>query len=342
MGQHHSHFTYSERVTLERCIQQNFKMSLIAFMLNKSERAIRLEKNRGYTFIKVKDNDVRVYSPEKAQRLADENKKHHQHDLKIGNDIELSNRIEKEIVENKLSPVAVVEILKREAKYSVLICAKTIYNYIAKGLFVNLTNKHLPCEGKRKRKHDRIVRPAHNNAGTSIEERPKHILERKEFGHWEIDCVIGKKEKDEVLLTIAERSNRAYIIRKMKDKTQESVINEINKLELELGNKFKEVFKTITADNGTEFLNFFGIEKSVISKEPRTKVYYAHPYCSYERGTNEVTNKLLRRWIPKGHAISNYTKEFIYSVQEKINNYPRKILGYKTANDLLKDLGLQF
>jgi IS30 family transposase len=125
------------------------------------------------------------------------------------------------------------------------------------------------------------------------------------------------------------------IIYKMPDMTQKSVINVINALEMKYDRHFVEKFKTITVDNSSEFLDFKGIENSVIKQgKQRTRVYYAHLYSAWERGTNENSNRLIRRFIPKGTDIGKISGVEVKYVEDWINNYPRKIFGYKSANDL--------
>lgn len=113
---------------------------------------------------------------------------------------------------------------------------------------------------------------------------------------------MGKKnDNGPVLLVLSERKTREEIIIKIANKTQEPVIKAIDMLELKYKKGFKDKFKTITVDNGSEFLDYEGIERSRLEPNTkRTKVYYAHPYSSWERGTNENSNRLIRRFIPKG------------------------------------------
>lgn len=98
------------------------------------------------------------------------------------------------------------------------------------------------------------------------------------------------------------------------------------------------MFKTITTDNGTEFLNSDELERSCLSRrKQRTSVYYAHPYSAYERGSNENMNRMIRRFIPKGTDISKYTKQEIKRIEQWLNTYPRKILDYKTPLDVYEE-----
>ncbi len=148
-------------------------------------------------------------------------------------------------------------------------------------------------------------------------------------------CSWKSRGSGAALLVLSERMSRQEIILKMPDKTQQSVRTMIDRLEQRYGTKFKEKFKTITVDNGSEFLDHEGIEKSIKDpKEKRVTVYYAHPYSSWERGTNENTNKLIRRFIPKGTDIGKISSKMVNTIEKWINNYPRKILGYKSANDI--------
>lgn len=108
----------------------------------------------------------------------------------------------------------------------------------------------------------------------------------------------------------------------------------LNSLERKHGYEgFRNKFKTITVDNGCEFLNAEGMEQSIKrKKEKRTAVYYAHPYSSWERGTNENTNKLIRRFVPKGSGINELSPKMVKYIENWLNNYPRRILDYKTPN----------
>lgn len=125
---------------------------------------------------------------------------------------------------------------------------------------------------------------------------------------------------------------------KLHSQTQNQVQRRIDILERKLGFKgFRKKFKSITVDNGSEFLDWRNLEQSCISKrgKPRTQIYYCHPYHSWERGTNEQVNGHIRRFIPKGCAISDYTSKEILELQEWLNNYPRKILNGRSANEIL-------
>lgn len=328
-----------ERYTIETLLKENMEPFEIAKRLGRHVRTIEREIKRGT--IKLQNTDLtyrKEYCADVAQRKYEERSKNKGPGLKIKNDHKLANHIENKIIKEKYSPDGVIGQIKENGlEFETSICTKTLYNYIDQGIFRNITNKDLQVKKNKKKGSYNKVKIAHKNLkGTSIEERPEEVNLRKEYGHWEMDCVVGKRaNKGTVLLTITERSKREELMFKIPRKTQENVIKILDKLEKKYGKKFKEKFKTITVDNGSEFLNFKGMEQSIINKEEkRVKVYYAHPYSSWERGTNEITNRLIRRFIPKGTDISKISKKRIKYIENWINNYPRKIFNYKSSNQM--------
>lgn len=337
------HLTERNRYTIEDLLKEKISTIRIAERLGKSVRTIQREIARGKVQQQKSDLTFRKeYKADYGQRIYDEVARNKGPGLKIGNDIQLSQYIEDKIIKDSWSPGAVLgHIKEKEMIFKTSICLRTLYNYIDnEDVFLELTNKHLPVKKDGKKRTYRKVRKIalNNMKGTSIEERPPDIDDREEYGHWEMDCVVGRKEGGgAVLLVLSERSAREELIFKIEAKKQEFVVREINKLEKKLGKKFRDKFKSITMDNGCEFLNWKDLEKSILRPgEKRLKTYYAHPFSSWERGTNENTNKLIRRFIPKGTDIGQYTKKQIKYIQDWINNYPRKIFGYKTAADMVK------
>lgn len=223
---------------------------------------------------------------------------------------------------------------------------------LAKGLFLNLTQEELPRHGKKKHKYKKVKKnksASRAPAGESIEQRPEEIDEREEFGHWEGDTVYsgkGKRKTTRALLTLTERKTRKEIIIAIPNRKAETVVKALDALERKLGaRRFRAIFKSITFDNGTEFAAAEELERSCINKHlPRTKVYFCHPYSSWERGTNENTNGMIRRRFPKGTNFAAVTNAQITQAENWINNYPRKILGYKSSEivfrECLRELGI--
>ena len=115
-----------------------------------------------------------------------------------------------------------------------------------------------------------------------------------------------------------------------RNKTQKEVILALKSVRRRVGGDFSDIFKTITADNGSEFLDSEAIKKAAKCNE----VYYAHPYSSWERGSNENGNRILRRFVPKGTNIGKLTVAELQRIEDWVNNYPRKIFDYKSANQM--------
>ena len=335
------HLNYKERIKIEALSKIGKKSEEIARQIGCSGRTVRRELAKGRTQLLNTDLTTRVeYSADIGQQKHDYAATGKGPRLKIGNDYELVAYIENLIINEKMSPYAAAEKCKREKRFKTTLSYKTIYNYIDEGLFPNLTNKHLPVKKNNKKRNHNYVRPAINNRkGTSIEEREPSIELRNEYGHWEMDTVVGKSKTKTVLLVLTERMTRDEIIRKMTSKSQYCLVKELDKIERKMGSKkFRNTFKTITCDNGCENLDFEGIERSVFGKKERTKVYYAHPYSAWERGTNENANKLIRRFIPKGSDIGKFSHERIKAIEHWINNYPRRILGGLSSKMLIEQL----
>ena len=218
----------------------------------------------------------------------------------------------------------------------IIVRPSSLYSYIDKGVFLHVTNNNLLYKGSRRKCYRKVQTVKRPPRGESIEQRPKEIAQRTTFGHWEMDSVIGKREKGNTLVVLTERLTRKEIIFKAKDKTALTTVQLLNRLERYLGKDFRKIFKTITVDNGPEFSLFDLMEQSCLTKRPRTKIYYCHPYSSWERGSNENQNRMIRRFIPKGVSITSYSTEDIKVIEEYINNYPRKIFNYKSSQQLFE------
>jgi IS30 family transposase len=167
--------------------------------------------------------------------------------------------------------------------------------------------------------------------------RPKEVNERTEPMHWEMECVVGGRNHGPALLVLSERYTRTELIYKLEQKNSDNVVLTLDKIHNKVKGGFKEFFKSITTNNGSEFLNYEGIEKN-----QRTIQYYANPYKSCDRATNENLNKEIRRFFPKGTNFKNVTEKQIKKVQNWMNNKPRKILGYHTPLELMEKVCPKF
>lgn len=335
-GRKGKHLNWEERIQIETLQREDFSPKVIGEKMARSERTVRREIRRGWVLHRLSQYGVEErYSAQRGQTIYEERMRSRTSREAI--DERLKEYLRKQIIEERRSPEVVADLMKKEP-IDYAVCAKTIYNLIERGLIPDVSHESLWEKHKRKqtrqplhRKRKRAVAP-----GRSIENRPEPINERDEAGHWEIDLVVGGKGKGSaVLLTLTERKTRKEIIRKLKDKTQSAVVRAMNGIERQMGREaFRVIFKSITADNGSEFLDYEALEASVIGKSSRTRIYYAHPYSSWERGSNENANRIIRRFIPKGSDISKFTHKQIRRIEEWINNYPRKILNFKTAEEM--------
>lgn len=335
---HFKHLTYTDRLRIEKMLKEKTPVKRIADTLRVSDSTIYRELRRGrYTRMNSDLTMTEAYSPDIAEQNYRANLADKGGPLKIGSDHELANYIEHKIIIDRYSPAAVLgEIQEQGLEFSTTICLHTLYSYIDKGVFLTLTNKHLPRGGKKKRRYRTVKRQARPPQGESIEKRPEHIDNREEFGHWEMDTVIGKKRGKKTLLVLTERKTRNEIIHPMKDRSAASVVKAINQLERRYGRQFIKIFKTITVDNGSEFSDCEGIERSIFGGQ-RTKLYYCHPYSSWERASNECANKLIRRFLPKGTSFEKLTVIECAQIAKWMNHYPRRIFGYKNAAQLFAE-----
>ena len=333
------HLTKTDRLRIERWLKQGLKPREISEKLRVHISTVYRELKRGqYERLNGRTWEMETaYSPDIAEARYQENLRNKGPELKIGADHELAKWIENTIVERECSPAAALGYAEIEGKeFSVTLSAPTVYSYIHKGVFFRLTMADCPRHGTQKNayRHVRKKELARAPAGESIDNRPEEVRDRKAFGHWEMDTVYSAKKKGSAaLLTITERKTRKEIIMQLPNRKAETVTRAINALERKHGAvKFRAIFKSITVDNGSEFAAAEELEKSCINKTiPRTKVYYAHPYSSWERGTNENNNGMIRRKLPKGTSFEDISAADVAAVAEWMNGYPRKVLGYASA-----------
>ena len=216
-------------------LKLNIARNAIAENLGKYWKTIDREIKRGHvTNVDALWREKSVYSAEYAQQKYLYNASNKGAALKISKNHKLTERIEKKIKENKFSPVAVIgEIKEKELSFETSISIKTVYNYIGKGIFLGITNKDLPEKGQRRSSRNKPKRLRISNPkGKSIEKRPVEVENREEYGHWEMDCVVSGKNKGKVvLLVLTERKTREELIKKMKNKTQISVIKALDAME---------------------------------------------------------------------------------------------------------------
>ena len=336
--------TYTQRLQLEAYLNAGLnkreiaqKLGLcLATVYNEIKRGECVQKKYSYTdcFGESHYKLVKSYSPNIAEEKYRMNLTSKGAPLKIGNDFAFVGYVEKRILTDHLSPCAVWGEIKKEKMFRTDISKTTMYRYVEMGIFMNITLEDLPNGIKKKRYRKTVAK--RRPRGTSIEKRPAVINDRTEFGHWEMDCVCGKGKA--VWLVLSERFTRKEIIMPMENQKAKSVVHCLNILERRYGAMFKKVFKSITVDNGAEFSDFEGLEKSSYGKRAkRTRIFYCHPYTSCERGTNERLNREIRRLVPKGSNLSKFTQEQVQAIEDWVNAYPRGIFGYATSAELFNE-----
>lgn len=208
------HFTWDQRLTLERMLKKGFTKAAIASALGKCERSIYYEINRGLCVQQTSGYEfIEVYCPEVAERRYREFLKEKGQDLKIGKDHALARRLEELVMVHGFAPgAALAEIRNNGEVYDTVICENTLYNYIYRGdVFLQLTPDHLHNKGRRHYAANSKRQAARSSHGKSIETRPQEVKGRGSFGHWEMDSIMGCKGSKKALLVLTERRTRMGI-----------------------------------------------------------------------------------------------------------------------------------
>lgn len=341
MGKLFKHLSQNDRIKMETMLNSGHKVVEVAEYLHVHRSTIYREIKRGeYTHRNSDYTEETRYSSDLGQKNHDWNAQGKGRNIKIGNDRPLAEYIEGKIIEDKYSPEAALAAAAESGiEFTTSISVRTLYRYIDKGIFLKLTNKDLPVKGKRKKHNKRVKVQKRASAGESIENRPDEVKDREIFGHWEMDTVKGKQGVTKsCMLVLTERKTRDEIIVKLPDQKAASVVEAIDRLERKWGDMFTKVFRSITVDNGVEFSDYEGLERSVLHEgEKRIFAFYCHPYSSWERGSNENNNRLIRRHIPKGEDFDEKQDRDIEYIENWINNYPRGIFGFKTSAQLFEE-----
>ena len=255
-------------MTIELRLKDGFSAYKISKELGRSINTILNEIRRGTTTQIKQGNHVEFYLADTGEAVY---KKHRSNSCRNFKLLECSDFIKytvDKITKDSWSPDACVgeAIATGRFNRSQMVCTKTLYNYIDLG-FMDVKNTDLPMKLRRNSKCTRIKKHK-KKLGTSISQRSIDIDNRKEFGHWEIDTVIGEKSKDDnVLLTIVERKTRYSMIIKAIAKTAPAVTDALNRVRNLFGEQFSQVFKSITSDNGSEFADLSTIESETEAKK---------------------------------------------------------------------------
>jgi IS30 family transposase len=306
------HFSIEERESLFKFLIQG---------LSVSEISKKLEKHRSSIYRELKRNNMsrKNYSPSKANENYKVRKKQCGRNSKIIKNSFLAIFIEA-LIKKKYTP----EQICGQYKKGVKVCFKTVYRAIEMNIIPTSLKNYLPRKGKKKPKGYQETR-GKINGKRAIEERCEEANNREAVGHFESDTIIGSGKKG-AIMTYVDRKSRFLIAELMEDRRADT----FNEHTLE---NFKYIpsgyIKSFTSDNGKEFAGFKELEKKL-----GVITYFANPYHSWERGTNENRNGILRRYFPKGTDFKELTKEKVNKAVYEINHKPLKILGWKTPYEV--------
>ena len=334
------HLTYKERLRIEafRSLETPLSGNQIAKKLGRARRTIHTEIKDG-TVRQIRKQvqngkeyvyDSLIYSADAGQATYNQARKNSNRQPKWIQAPVFMSYADQQMKEKNYSPDVVVGRAKKLHLFPEedLPCTTTLYNYINQGI-METKNIDLHLKVRRRTNHAQN-RKNKKVLGDLIEKRPDVVDTREEFGHWEIDTVAGLKTGgDQALLTLTERKTRYEVIIKLDGKAATPVNQALTTLKTAAGEHFGQLFQTITSDNGSEFS---GLTELL---QEDTAVYFTHPYSSWERGTNEHHNGLIRRFIPKGTRMLDVSLATIRKVQDWMNTLPRKILGYATPRERL-------
>lgn len=310
----YNHIKKSERLEIAILLGKKYSYREIAKALRRSISSVSEEISR---------NSVRgIYDPKKADHKAYVKRKYSKYQgMKIVGRKELRDYVEEKLAED-WSPENISGRIKEVDKRLAYISAKGIYKFIDSPYGRNL-EKHLAYQGVKK-KLKTILKTEQLKDRVFIDKRPKIIDKRRRFGDYEGDFIVSGKNGKGVLLVLYERKARYALIRKMLNKN----INEAHQIIRELTGGV--IMNSLTLDNDIVFK-----KHKELSKLLGRPIYFCRPYHSWEKGGVENTNKLIRRYIPKGSDISQYSDEYIQMIEDKLNNRPKKCLNFKTPKEVM-------
>lgn len=321
------HTTYQRLTLQERVIiqalwgQPNYTKTRIALQLGRHKSTVTREINRWIQ----KQHDT--YNAKLAHWCAEEEYASKHFKDKLTTSLKLREYVFKKL-HLRWSPEQIAGRIKVEHPNNpeMTISHEAIYTFIYRHRQATLNKKLIKLltlqRTKRKKTYiSRGVSKEKISDAINISKRPQYINDRSEVGHWEGDLIIGTKQAS-AIATLVERKTRFTYILKVENRKSETVTSQITKTLNKLPSKLR---KSMTYDNGSEMANH-----QWLTQMTGAKVYFANPYSSWERGTNENTNGLIRRCFPKTTDFNKVSYKDLLVMQERLNNRPRKVLGYKT------------
>lgn len=312
----YSRLNYLKRCHILALWKAGFNQSQIAKEVGVHKSTISRELKRNLTFVRTKLGHW-AYKPDYAQSYADARRRATRFFYKFTKEVETF--VSEKILEG-WSPEQISGYAKRWNLFS--ISHERIYQFLIEDKKQNgILYKNLRHQSKKYRKrYGSPTRQGSIRNRRMIDERPKIVEEKSRIGDWELDTIVGKNHK-QAILSIVERFSKFTVLKKLSSKTSQlAEIAIVDALKPHL-----DVVHTLTSDNGSEFA-----QHEAISTQLKADFYFAHPYSSWERGLNENTNGLVRQYIKKGSELTHVDDKILSIISDKLNNRPRKTLGYKT------------
>ena len=310
---HYTHFTIEERCCLREYYKKGYSYRKIAKLLGRNVSSVSRELRRNCTHM----YEIPTYYPHTAQKKSKLRRSYCHRGMY--HSPELLAYIEDRL----LATWSPEQIASSPSPFEKIPSWRTIYRWIYDKYLLDGNLKVLRRKGK---SHGTKETRGKYNTGKTIRKRDKSVYKRKEAGHWEVDTVVSGQGKSKACFaTLAERKTRFYIAVKIPNRKAETMANAIIKT---LSEYPKELVKTITCDRGTEFATWQTIER-----ELDCQVYFADPYCAWQKGTNENSNGLLREFYPKGRNLSCVSPKTLKRNLALINARPRKVLNFISATE---------
>jgi len=309
----YGHIKKAERSEIAILLKKRYSHGDIAGVLNRDKGTISRE---------IKKNSTNgVYDPEKAHAKARIKRMYSKYQgMKVVGNKELKNYVEEKMKED-WSPEEISGRIKEKDKHIKYISPKGIYKFVY-SVYGRRLEKHLACLGKKKGTPRAKVNKLEGRV--FIDQRPKIVGNKRRFGDWEGDFIVSGKQGKGVLLVLHERKSRYALAKRI------------------VGLNMKTAYQYIFEMTGGIVINTLTLDNDIIFRKHKelslmlgVPVYFCHPYHSWEKGGVENTNKLIRRYIPKGSDISKYSDEYIQMIQDKLNTRPRKCIGYKTPKEVM-------
>lgn len=308
----YKHLTIEERCCLREYYKKGYSYRKIAELIGRNVSTVSRELRRNCTHM----YDIPTYYPHTAQRKSNLRRSYCHRGMYWNQEV-------LDYIDEKLQETWSPEQIANTPCDMKMPSFKTIYRWIDER-YLRSTLKNLRRKGKTRK---RLGNGGRFTTGKSIRKRDKSVYKRQEFGHWEADTVVSGQGKSKVCFaTLAERKTRYYIAIKIPDRTGKSMADAMIKTLSEFP---KGAVKSITCDRGSEFAEWRRIEK-----ELDCNMYFADPYCAWQKGTNENLNGLLREFYPKGRNLSRVSPATLKKNLALINARPKKVLGFKKPVDL--------